>query len=211
MPKYEPIWNALLSQATRSLPPTTLEVYIQTLSSFLKTLLLPKPSNLTVSWQTLASTIKKCRPDVQRMLAEVWATVLRRFKADARVEATTMLVQDLESIPDAIAWVYVSAFQTTSSTLHTSATPLLALLWDASLAADSFEAIFTLTRRVINATMHYCSTDSFRPISELVNTRVQALEEANMEEDHVHRTLQLTLVVAALRKGKKAESMFTGK
>lgn len=211
MPKYESIWDALLSQAGRPLPPTTLETYIQTLSLFLKTLLLPNPSNLTPTWHKLELCIKKCRPDVQRMLAEVWATTLRRFKSDSRTEVTLLLVEALDSIQDAVAWIYISAFQTTSSILHTSTVPLLNLLWDASLKADSFDAIFTLMRRILNATMHYCSPESFRPIADLVTGRIQSLNESVVEEEGIHRTLRLTLVIAALRKGKKAESMFTGR
>ncbi|KIM31383.1 hypothetical protein M408DRAFT_7156 [Serendipita vermifera MAFF 305830] len=210
MPKYQAIWNALLSQASRSLPPTTLETYIQTLSLFLKTLLLPEPSNIAFTWDQLAITIKKCRPDVQRILAEVWSTVLRRFKADTRAEATFMLVEALDSIPDAIAWVYISTFQTTGSILHTVTTPLLTLLLDSSLRADDFTPIFILVRRVLNATMHYSTPDSFRPVAEILVSRVQYLNYTAAEEEAIHRTLQITLVVASLRKGKKAESIFTG-
>jgi U3 small nucleolar RNA-associated protein 20 len=209
-PKYEALWNALLSQASRSLPPGTLETYIQTLSLFLKHLLLPEPSNIALTWHKLATTIKRCRPDVQRMLAEVWATVLRRLKAEARVEMTMLLVEAVDALPDAIAWMCISAFQTTSTTLHTSTIPLLSLLWDTSLRVDNDEAMFTLMRRVLSATMHYCSPESFRPIAELVVARIQTLCDTIVEDEHIHRTLQMVLVVTALRKGKKAESMFPG-
>ena len=209
-PKYEALWNALLSQASRSLPPATLETYIQTLSLFLKYLLLPDPSNIAFTWHRLATTIKKCRPDVQRMLAEVWATVLRRLKAEARVEINMLIVEAVDTIPDAIAWMYISAFQTTSTTLHTSTIPLLTLLWDTSLRVDNNDAMFTLMRRVLSATMHYCSPESFRPIADLVVARIQTLCDTVVEDEHIHRTLQMALVATALRKGKKAESMFSG-
>lgn len=144
------------------------------------------------------------------MLAEVWATVLRRLKPETRVEMNMLLVEAVDTIPDATAWMYISAFQTTSTTLHTSTTPLLSLLWDTTLRVDNNEAMFTLMRRVLSATMHYCSPESFRPISDLVVSRIQTLYDTIVDDEHVHRTLQMVLVVTALRKGKKAESMFSG-
>lgn len=122
----------------------------------------------------------------------------------------TLLVEAVDTIPEAIAWMCILAFQTTSTTLHTSTVPLFSLLWDTSLRVDNNEAVFTLMRRVLSATMHYCSPESFRPVAELVVTRVQMLCDTIVEEEPIHRTLQMTLVVAALRKSKKAESMFTG-
>ena len=208
-PKYEDLWNALLVQVTHPLPPSTLETYIETLSLFLKILLLPNPTNLASTWHAFVATIQKCRPNVQRMLAEVWATALRRLKGDSRVEMTTLLVEALDKVQDTVAWIYITAFQTTSATLHTSTIPLFSHLWDTSLQTKDYNATFTLMRRVLTATMHYCSPGSFAPISDFVVAQIQMLNDTVANET-AHRTLQMTLVIAALRKGKKAESMLTG-
>ncbi|KAG8869452.1 U3 snoRNP protein [Serendipita sp. 405] len=211
LPKCDLILDTLLAQATRSLPPATLETYSQTLSTFLRQLLLPTPRLLKTFWTKLNNTIRKCRPDIRRILAEVWGAILRRLKTDQKREATELLVASLDTIQDAIALVYVNAFQSTSSTLHTSTVPLLELLIGQAIGVgeDRYEAIMKLLRRVLTATMHYCTIETFTAISDIIVARMQALPDPTTETEACCRTMEIALVVCAFRKGKRAESMLS--
>ncbi|KAG8824346.1 U3 snoRNP protein, partial [Serendipita sp. 399] len=216
IPKYELVWETLLAQATRSLAPTTLETYSQTLSLFLRQLLLPTPHLLQTSWTHLKNTIRKCRSDVRRILAEVWGALLRRFKAEQKQEATRLLIASLDTIQDAVAWVYIYAFQSTSCTLHTSTIPLLELLVGEAVDAEGqegYDAVRKLLRRVLTATMHYCTIETFNPISEFMVARVlQAMPPdptTELEKRCTSRTLEFALVVCAFRKGKRSENMLS--
>ncbi|KAG8814140.1 U3 snoRNP protein, partial [Serendipita sp. 399] len=217
VPKYELVWETLLAQATRSLAPTTLETYSQTLSLFLRQLLLPTPHLLQTSWTHLRNTIRKCRPDVRRILAEMWGTILRRFKAEQKREATKLLIDSLDTTQDAVAWVYIYAFQSTSCTLHTSTIPLLELLVEEAVGAEEgeegYDAVRKLLRRVLTATMHYCTIETFTPIADFVVARVvQAMPPdpaTELEKRCTSRTLEIVLVVCAFRKGKRSENMLS--
>jgi U3 small nucleolar RNA-associated protein 20 len=206
-PKYEAIWDTLLAQATRSLPPAAFEVYVQTLSLFLKHLLLPSPEHCNLTWNKLSATIRKCRPDVRHKLAEVWGTIFRRLKTENRREITSLMLESLSTIQDAMAWIYITAFQSTSPMLHTSAVSLLDMLWDEALVAEDFEAVSRLLRRSLSATMHYCTIESFQPMAAMIATRVYALRGLHQDEEKCWRTMEIALVVYAFRKGGHARSM----
>lgn len=206
-PRYETLWDTLLAQATRSLPPAAFETYIQTLSLFLKHLLLPSPDNCKRTWIKLSDTMRKSRPDVRRKLAEVWGTALRRLKSETRREMTDLLLDSLNVIQDAVAWVYITAFQSTSSTVHTSAVSLLKMLWDSALTAEDFDAVSRLLRRILSATMHYCTIESFQTMANLVTTLIQTMRSTPQSEERNWRIMETTLVVCAFRKGRHAESM----
>lgn len=206
IPKFESIWDTLLAQATRLLSPSTLETYTQTLSACLKHLLLPTPSLASFTWDALSATMKKCRPDIRRLLAEVWGTTLRKFKSEQKRHATDALVGSLDTLSDTIAWIYITSVRSTSLTLHTAALPLLELLLENALVADDFEPIYKLVRRVLTATMHYCSVESFQPITNIFVSRIHALAEP-FDEKRTQRLLRISLVIFAFRKGKQAEAM----
>lgn len=144
------------------------------------------------------------------MLSEVWGTTFRRLKAERRREVTTLLLEALSTTQDAVAWAYITAFQSTAPTLHTSAPGILDSLWDAALEVEDFDSASRLLRRVLTATMHYCTIESFQPLAKLVVSRIQAVCKEEKEHDKCKRVLDTSLVVCAFRKGKHAESMLTG-
>ena len=110
-PSYMPILELLLASLSRSRSAETLTVLLTSLSSVFKHLLAPSPELLAETWSLIVRTLPKCNPEVQRAFAEVWAFVLRRCKGDMRETAVTLIIQDLETIADASAWMFVYAFK----------------------------------------------------------------------------------------------------
>lgn len=212
LPKYESILDALLSEAPKSIPPAALSTYLATLALLFKQTLNAQPELHQSTWIRLSNALKKCRPDRQRIIAEVWGIVLRRMKTQQKGEAVELLVKSLESedrLEDVVAWVLIAAFQSTSETLHTSTTSLVGLLLDLTKSSREFESLSRLWRRVLAATMYYCTIDSFKPVADLFVSRISEMK--NEDEETISRILEITLIITAFRKGKKASSMFTGK
>ncbi|PVG02408.1 hypothetical protein CPB86DRAFT_577131 [Serendipita vermifera] len=209
-PKYEVILGSLLLQATRSLPPATLETYVQSLSLLFKFILPSVPESTEATWTNLAATMRKCRPEMRRMLAEVWGVTIRRFKPEQKLKATEWMVESLDTVADAVAWVYISSFQSTAPTLHTSTIPLLELLWDRSMVCKDFESASQLMRRVLTATMHYCTIETCAPLANFIVDRIKAIKSGSESLEICHRCLQMSSTVLAYRKGSKAQSVLNG-
>jgi U3 small nucleolar RNA-associated protein 20 len=110
-PSYMRLLETLLTPFPRSQSAETLTVLLATLSLFLKQLLGSTTQRLEETWSVLTSTLTKCNPEVRRAGAEVWATILRRCKGDIRNVAVTLILRDLEIIPDAGAWMFIYAFK----------------------------------------------------------------------------------------------------
>jgi U3 small nucleolar RNA-associated protein 20 len=204
------ILDSLLLQATRSLPPATLEAYVQTLSLLFKFLLSSVPESSEGAWTSLAASMRKCRPEMRRMLAEVWGTTIRRFKQDQKLKVTEWMVDSLDSVADAVAWVYISSFQTTPPTLHTSTISLLELLWERSIVCKDFDEVSKLMRRVLTATMHYCTIETCAPLANFIVERIKAINSNLGSLESCHRSLQMAITVLAYRKGSKAQSVLSG-
>lgn len=111
LPVYPNLLDRLLQLAARSISADALTVLLSTLSALFKYLLLPSTDStlLEQTWTAFRKILPKILPEIQRALAEVWGSVLRRLKATLRSEAVVLIAGDLEGIDDAAAWCFVSA------------------------------------------------------------------------------------------------------
>ncbi|KAF8514623.1 armadillo-type protein [Gautieria morchelliformis] len=169
---YMRLLETLLTPLPRSQSAETLTILLGTLSLFLKQLLGSTTQRLEETWSVLTSTLTKCNPEVRRAGAEVWATILRRCKGDMRNVAVTLILRDLEIIPDGGAWMFIYAFKSVTHALHTSTAVLFEELLTVHLSAQYRSHTATLMRRVITAVTHHCDkAEQFSPISDLLVSR----------------------------------------
>jgi U3 small nucleolar RNA-associated protein 20 len=84
---------------------------LETLSALFKYLLIPSSDELLVesTWSQLRDIIPKANTEVQRAVAEVWGSVLRRLKLASREKAVRSLAFHLEGVSDPAAWAMVFA------------------------------------------------------------------------------------------------------
>ena len=109
---YYDVLDRLLRLLPRSLSPPSLTALLETFSVFFKFLLVPATDPSAIldrTWSSIRSALLKCSHEVQRAMAEVWASVLRRLKVASREKAIALLTADVNGIEDAIAWVFVFA------------------------------------------------------------------------------------------------------
>jgi len=106
-----PLLEALLAPLPRSPQAETLITLLATLSPFFKNLLGSDISMLEQTWELLVPTLVRCNPEISRAVSEVWATVLRRSKAEFRKTAVSLILRDVESLSDSVAWMLVYAFK----------------------------------------------------------------------------------------------------
>ncbi|KAF5369330.1 hypothetical protein D9758_002676 [Tetrapyrgos nigripes] len=205
-PVYPALLDHLLQLAPRSISAKALTALLSTLSSLFKYLLIPTADVklLEQSWDALRRTIPKCLPEVQRMLAEVWGSVLRKLKASMREEAVLLIARDLEKIEDAGAWCFVSACKSVSQSLHTVTITLVGPLIKYYLICDNLDDTYTLIRRVLTAFIHHVKgPEQFSSVADLV---VQALNTNTIgteTEELLSRALELAALVASVRNGSR--------
>lgn len=110
-PVYGDVLTRLLKLLPRNISAPALTALLSTFSSLFKYLLVPSIhiGLLEQTWTLLRAILPKCLLDVQRAMAEVWGSVLRRMKMAAREKAVTMVAASAEGIEDASAWVFVFA------------------------------------------------------------------------------------------------------
>lgn len=110
-PMYPDILARLLKLLTRSISAASLSTLLATFSSLFKFLLVPsiRFDLLETTWAAMSKTLRQCIPEVQRAVAEVWGSVLRRLKAAGREKAVQSIANDLEGLEDASAWCLVFA------------------------------------------------------------------------------------------------------
>jgi hypothetical protein len=108
---YPTILKRLLKLLPRALEPAALTILLETLSSLFRYLLVPsiQIELLTHTWSAVRSILPKCLPEIQRAVAEVWGSVLRRLKSAARDHAVTLLAENTEGLEDPSAWAIVFA------------------------------------------------------------------------------------------------------
>jgi U3 small nucleolar RNA-associated protein 20 len=61
------------------------------------------------TWKQLQKNLPEANPEVQRAVAEVWGSVLRRLKAVPRASGLLLLSESLDGVEDAAAWALVLA------------------------------------------------------------------------------------------------------
>jgi len=209
-PQYEQLLAVLLPLSAKSLGPEVLPVYLQTVSTLFKYLLLPQPDCLSSTWTSVQSALRSCTLEMQRMLGEVVGTIIRKLKLEDRFQMVQLLVDEQADLENAIAWTFVSATQSVSNTLHTTALSFVTALLDRHLVAESNERTFKLLRRVLSSAMHHSTIESFTPIAGALVLRVEETKAAENEEK-LARVLEVLCLVCAFRKGNKSESMLDGK
>lgn len=110
-PIYAELLKKLLSVLPRSISPPALTCLLETLSSLFRHLLIPS-LNLALldqTWDAISQVLPKCLGEIQRAVAEVWASSLRRMKKEAREKAVVLLADRTGDIENASAWVLVFA------------------------------------------------------------------------------------------------------
>jgi U3 small nucleolar RNA-associated protein 20 len=110
-PVYPDLLHRLLALLPRSISAPALTTLLETFSSLFRYLLIPSINLdlLEKTWNLLRSTLPKCLPEIQRAVAEVWASALRKMKSGAREKAITLLATNARGVEDASTWVFVYA------------------------------------------------------------------------------------------------------
>jgi U3 small nucleolar RNA-associated protein 20 len=226
--KYSDILSRLLGLLPRSLSAASFSALMETLSALFKYLLIPSSDEFLVesSWSQLRVVLPSANPEVQRAVAEVWGSVLRRLRLASREKALSSLIHDLYGVEDAAAWalvfsckvsfsslmsvnlfVYAMSQQSVSQTLHTSSAALLKPIFHMHLEGHAPALTFSLVRRVMTALIHHCkSAVEFTPVTDLVLSILKH-EVGRSSDEHKHgricRTLELAFVACAVREGSR--------
>jgi len=109
-PSYSELLSCLLRFLHRSLPAPALTALLATLSTIFKFLLVPSDKNLLEkTWSAMRTALAGCNLEVQRAVAEVWGSLLRRLKPAASETAVRLMMEDLTNVEDACAWAFVFA------------------------------------------------------------------------------------------------------
>lgn len=112
-PVYRDILVKLLALLPRgkAITAAALTALLETFSSLFKFLLVTSIDLqlLEDTWASIRSMLPKCLPEIQRAMAEVWGSALRRMKMAARERAVTLLAENTAGIEDVSAWIFVSA------------------------------------------------------------------------------------------------------
>ncbi|KAK1236291.1 U3 snoRNP protein [Marasmius sp. AFHP31] len=211
IPVYPTLLERLLQLPTRSIAPEALKIFISTLSSLFKYLVIPatNPELLEKTWAALRQTLPKCLPEIQRAIAEVWGSVLRKLKASLRERAIVLVAEDLSGIDDAAAWMFVSACKSVSQTLHTVTPSLINPLITFYLTCEeNVDAIYTLIRRVFTAFIHHVKgPEQFTPITDIVVKNISSTPSEDNER--LRRIMEVAAVISSVRNGSRLTSQNT--
>jgi hypothetical protein len=110
-PIYADLLKKLLSLLPRSISPPVLTCLLETLSSLFRYLLIPSfdIALLDQTWDAICQVVPKCLNEVQRAVAEVWGSCIRRMKKEVREKSVVLLVDRTGDIENTSAWVLVFA------------------------------------------------------------------------------------------------------
>ena len=110
-PIYTDLLEKLLSLLPRSISPPVLTCLLETLSSLFRYLLIPS-HNLALldqTWDAISQVLPTCHSEIQRAVAEVWGSCLRRMKKEAREKSVVFLANRTGDIGSTSAWALVFA------------------------------------------------------------------------------------------------------
>lgn len=109
LPSYNDLLDRLLRLLSASISAPALTTLLATFTSLFKLLLVPatEPDALERTWKSLRAILPECASDVQRAMAEVWGSLLRRLRAPQREAAVELMAEELSGIEDACAWAYI--------------------------------------------------------------------------------------------------------
>ncbi|KAF6761032.1 U3 snoRNP protein Utp20 [Ephemerocybe angulata] len=204
-PVYDDIIRRLLKHLTRSISPEALTYLLETFNTLFRFLLVPSihPELLDSTWSSIKSTLPKCLPEIQRAMAEVWGSVLRKLKTTARERAVTLLAESAEGVDDASAWVLVYACKSVSQTLHTATASIVSPLLAYHLKTDNPEPTFNLIRRTLTALIHHVkNAEQFSSLGNLVVQQVKASIKVG-EEEQTRRAVLVATIPCSVRQGSR--------
>ncbi|KAF5389929.1 hypothetical protein D9757_003643 [Collybiopsis confluens] len=210
LPVYPDLVDRLLQLAARSISTDALTVLLSTLSSLFKYLLIPSIDStpLEQTWIAFRKTLPKCVPEIQRALAEVWGSVLRKLKTSLRPKAVVLVAANIENIDAAAAWCFISACKSVSQTLHTVTPTLFAPLLEFHLSCEESDSSFTLVRRILTAFIHHVKgPEQFSSIADIVIKEfTKKTSEATGPEnggEPLRRIVEVAAVLASVRNGSR--------
>jgi len=117
LPSYDDLLDHLLRLLRQSISAVALTALLGTFSSLFKHLLIPATGTdlLRRTWNSVRIVFPECNSEVQRAVAEVWGSVLRRLKASRREVAVEIMAEDLAGVEDACTWAYIFACKVCST------------------------------------------------------------------------------------------------
>jgi U3 small nucleolar RNA-associated protein 20 len=111
LPSYDDLLDRLLRLLPESISAKALTALLATFGSLFKYLLVPATETdvLRLTWKRVRIVLPECNSEIQRAMAEVWGSLLRRLKAPKREVAVEVTAEDLSGVEDACAWAYIFA------------------------------------------------------------------------------------------------------
>lgn len=110
-PIYTDLLQRLLKLLPRSISAPALTALLETLSVIFKFLLVSsiRLDLLDATWPLIRNVLPKCVSEIQRAVAEVWGSIIRRLKLAARERAVRLVAETADGLEDASSWIIVLA------------------------------------------------------------------------------------------------------
>ncbi|KAF8805205.1 hypothetical protein BYT27DRAFT_7105392 [Phlegmacium glaucopus] len=211
-PIYSDILKKLLSLLPRSISPPALTCLLETFSSLFRYLLIPS-LNLALldqTWDAICQVLPKCHGEIQRAIAEVWGSCLRRMKKEAREKAVALLADRTGDIEDASAWALVFACKSVSQTLHTCAISIFTPLLEYHLSSSAnTSTTYTLIRRTLTALVHHVkNAEQFALLGDLIVQKFSELLKSTdikseLDVERLRKMIEVVGVVCSVRQGSR--------
>jgi U3 small nucleolar RNA-associated protein 20 len=111
LPTYDDLLDRLLRLLPKPISPSALTTLLVTFGSLFKYLVVPATETdvLQRTWKRMRVVLPECNSEVQRAMAEVWGSLLRRLNSSRREEAVEFMAEDLSGVEDACTWAYIFA------------------------------------------------------------------------------------------------------
>ncbi|KAL5476563.1 UTP20_1 [Sanghuangporus weigelae] len=197
--------------------PEVLTALLASLTSVFKYVMIPSVSEsnntvaLSTTWTYLSTALVKCNSEVQRAIAEVWSSVLRRLRKDDRLQCVELMMGSARLLNDFVAWSLVFAAkvwnsstvkQSVAQTIHTSAPLLISSYLNYHLAAsnDELEASSKLLRHILTALLHHSpKAEEFSTVAEPLTQKFIETSDAESSK----RMLDMLIVPCTVRQGSR--------
>lgn len=209
LPSYNDLLDRLLRLLSASVSAAALTALLATFTSLFRHLLVPAAESdaLERTWKSLRAILPECALDVQRAMAEVWGSLLRRLRTPQREAVVELMAEELTGLEDACAWAYIYSCKSVSQTLHTTAPSIIAPLLKVHLRSQQRALTHSCIRRLLTALIHHCkSAEQFLPVSELLTERIfSAAQSVEFERDAdgLDRIIEIIAVVTSVRQGSR--------
>ncbi|KAF8270231.1 armadillo-type protein [Lactarius quietus] len=209
LPSYNNLLDRLLRLLSASISAAALTALLATFTSLFKHLLVPATESdaLERTWKSLRAILLECASEVQRAMAEVWGSLLRRLRAPQREAVVELMAEDLTGVEDACAWAYIYSCKSVSQTLHTTTPSIIASLLKVHLRSQQHALTHKCFRRLLTALIHHCkSAEQFLSVSELLTEKFTAVArsiELERDADGLDRIIEIIAVVTSVRQGSR--------